>query len=442
MRGCARTALRRGSGRPEYRGTVSQTIIFLSLVLVVPTLIHYYLWRRLVRDTTRKGRVRRIGTWAVVALAVLILGSFIGSRVLPHGASVVIAWTGYLWLALMFYLVVTLAVLELPTLVARLVLRRRAARAGSAVPEPVAVGALAGGGALAVGDRPDDPDTPSPLPAPVDESRRLFLARTVAVTAGVVSVGLVGSGIPVALGAPVIRRVPITLARLPRTAAGLKIAVVADIHVGEINGAAHVRRVVDMINDLEADVIAVVGDTVDGSVAELSAVTAPLGELRARLGTYIVTGNHEYYSGYEEWTAEFDRLGLRVLRNEREELPVGVDLAGVNDLQGSQFGDGPGVAAALAGRDPAKVAIMLAHQPAQAAEVARHGVDLQLSGHTHGGQMVPFNLLVRASGQRVVSGLGQVDGMPVYVTNGAGFWGPPVRVGTRPDISLVELRTP
>jgi predicted MPP superfamily phosphohydrolase len=428
---------------------VSQTVVFLSVVLLVPTLIHYYLWRRLVRNTTRPGRARRIGTWAVVGLAVLILASFIGSRALPESASAVFAWTGFLWLALMFYLVVTLAVLELPALVARLVLRRRASRT-VVVSEQVPVGALVGsdpGPTPRALDEPEAGTAPASLPGgatagALDESRRLFLARTVAITAGVASVGLVGSGIPVALGTPRIKRIPITLARLPRAADGLKIAVVADIHVGPIRGAARMRRVVDMINDLEADIVTVVGDTVDGSVAQLGRATAPLGELRARLGTYIVTGNHEYYSGYEEWNAEYARLGLRVLRNEREELPIGVDLAGVNDLQGRQFSDGPDIGMALDGRDPARVAIMLAHQPAQAAEAARHGVDLQLSGHTHGGQMVPFNLIVRASGQPVVSGLGQVDGMPVYVTNGAGFWGPPVRVGAPPDISLVELRAP
>ena len=428
---------------------MSQTVVFLVLVLTVPTLIHYYLWRRLVRNTTGPGRARRIGTWTVIGLAVLILGSFVGSRVLPHAASTVIAWTGYLWLALMFYLVVTLAALELPALVARLVLRRRAARAAVTVPAHVPVGALAGAGSdpastsmrLDGGTPPTDPDEAESAGG-ADAGRRLFLARTVAITAGVASVGLVGSGIPVALGAPRIKRVPITLARLPRTADGLKIAVVADIHAGPIMGATHVRRVVDMINGLGADIVAVVGDTVDGSVAELGRVIAPLGQMRARLGSFIVTGNHEYYSGYEEWTAEYARLGLRMLRNEREELPIGVDLVGVNDLQGRQFDDGPDVDRALDGRDPARVAIMLAHQPAQAPEVARHGVDLQLSGHTHGGQMMPFNLIVRASGQPVVSGLGQVDGMPVYVTNGAGFWGPPVRVGAPPDISLVELRAP
>jgi predicted MPP superfamily phosphohydrolase len=268
------------------------------------------------------------------------------------------------------------------------------------------------------------------------------LARTVAITAGLASVAIVGPGIAVAMGPPRLKRVTITLPRLPRSAEGLRIALVADIHLGPLRGLSHSRRVVDMINDADADVVAVVGDLVDGSVAELRAAAAPLRELRSRHGSYFVTGNHEYYSGHEEWAEELTRLGLRVLRNERQELPVGLDVAGVNDVQGGAYLDGPDVARALSGRDPSRVVIMLAHQPIQAGEVARHGVDLQLSGHTHGGQMVPFNLIVRASQQPVVSGLGEVDGMPVYVTNGAGFWGPPVRVGAPPDISLIELRAP
>jgi hypothetical protein len=187
--------------------------------------------------------------------------------------------------------------------------------------------------------------------------------------------------------------------------------------------------------------VAVVGDLVDGSVAELGAAAAPLADLRSRLGSFFVTGNHEYFSGYQEWIAEVARLGMRPLRNARVELPGGLDIAGVNDATGGSYGDGPDVAQAMTGRDPSRPVIMLAHQPVQAHDAAAHGVDLQLSGHTHGGQMVPFNLIVRATGQPIVSGLDEVDGMPVYVTNGAGFWGPPVRVGAPPDVTLVELRT-
>jgi predicted MPP superfamily phosphohydrolase len=129
------------------------------------------------------------------------------------------------------------------------------------------------------------------------------------------------------------------------------------------------------------------------------------------------------------------------LRNQRIELPGGLDLAGVNDATGGQFGDAPDYAAALGDRDRAKAVVLLAHQPIQVRESARYGVDLQLSGHTHGGQMAPFNLVVKLQ-QPVVSGYDVIDGTQIYVTNGAGFWGPPVRVGAPPDVSLVELRAP
>lgn len=269
----------------------------------------------------------------------------------------------------------------------------------------------------------------------------MFLSRAVAITAGAVSVGVVGSGIGTAMGPPRLKRIEIPLAKLPRTADGLRIALVSDLHLGPLRGLSHTRRVVDMVNGLDADVVAIVGDLVDGSVAELGPAAAPLRELRSRSGAFFVTGNHEYYSGYEDWIAEVERLGLQTLRNERAQLPGGLDIAGVNDPTGGSFGDRPDFDRAMADRDPARAVVLLAHQPVQAHDAARHGVDLQLSGHTHGGQLWPFHYIVKLAQQPVVSGLGQVDGMPVYVTNGAGFWGPPVRVGAPPDITLVQLRS-
>jgi uncharacterized protein len=298
----------------------------------------------------------------------------------------------------MFYLLLALAVLEIPALV----VRRR---------------------------------------LPVEPaSRRLFLARTVAVTAGVVSAGVVGSGVVTALGPPRIKRVQIPLARLPRSADGTRIAVVCDIHLGPLRGYSHTRRIVDMINVLDADLVAIVGDLVDGSVAELGTAAEPLRDLRSRLGSFFVTGNHEYFSGYQDWVEEVASLDVRPLRNQHLELPGGFDLAGVNDVTGGSYGDPADVGAALAGRDPSRAVVLLAHQPIQAHEAARHGVDVQLSGHTHGGQMVPFNLIVGLQ-QPVVSGYDVIQGTQIYVTNGAGFWGPPVRVGAPPDVTLIELRT-
>ncbi|HEX8628282.1 MAG TPA: metallophosphoesterase, partial [Catenuloplanes sp.] len=276
-----------------------------------------------------------------------------------------------------------------------------------------------------------------------DRDRRLLLARGAAIFAGLTAAGLTGYGVRTALGPPQLDRVRIGLAKLPRAMDGTRIALVSDIHLGPLLGRAHTQRIVDTINALDVDVVAVVGDLVDGSVAELGAAAAPLADLRARHGSFFVTGNHEYFSGFQEWVDEVARLGLRPLRNERVEIAArgGVlDLAGVNDINGEEYGDGPDFARALGDRDPTRATVLLAHQPVQAREAARFGVDLQLSGHTHGGQMVPFNLLVGVA-QPVVSGLGTVDGTQVYVTNGAGFWGPPVRVGAPPQVTLVELRS-
>ncbi|MET8040821.1 metallophosphoesterase [Micromonospora sp. NPDC005215] len=408
---------------------------FVGVLALTTGLIHLYLWKRLVRDTTNPGRWRRIGGIAALVLALLVPATLAGTQAGLYW----LAWPGYLWLALMFYLLVVLAVLEVPMLVTRLMLRRRLATAEptTAAPEPVLVGAAG---------PPEPPVADAVTAADHDPARRLLLARGAAIFAGLTATGITGYGVRTALGPPRLDRVQIPLAKLPRSMDGLRIATVSDIHLGPLRGRAHTERIVAAINRLDADLVAVVGDLVDGSVAELGPAAAPLRDLRSRYGSFFVTGNHEYYSGVEEWVHEVDRLGLRVLQNQRQEIRArgGVlDLAGVNDLDATGttgLAAGPDFAAALGDRDPSRPVVLLAHQPLAAVQAARYDVDLQLSGHTHGGQVVPFNLVVRLA-QPVVSGLGEVDGTKVYVTNGAGFWGPPVRVGAEPQISLVELRS-
>jgi predicted MPP superfamily phosphohydrolase len=230
------------------------------------------------------------------------------------------------------------------------------------------------------------------------------------------------------------------LAKLPRAMDGTRLVVVSDIHLGPLRGSHHVGRIVDLINSVNADIVCVVGDLVDGTVPELGRFAAPLAGIRSRQGAYFVTGNHEYYSGFQPWVDEVARLGVRPLRNERVALG-GLDLAGVNDLGGAAFGDPADFGKALGDRDASRPVVLMAHQPVAVHQAARYGVDLQVSGHTHGGQVAPFNLVVRLQ-QPVVSGLGRVDGVPVYVTNGAGFWGPPVRVGAPPQVTVIDLRTP
>ncbi|NUT07939.1 MAG: metallophosphoesterase [Hamadaea sp.] len=402
---------------------------FLIFALGVAAAIHYYLWFRLVRSTTRPGRARRIGTGLVVAALVVLIGALVLTRLDAN-----LEWlavVGYLWLAVMFYLLVTLAVLEIPAFVAK----RWPARTGRAAPDAGAIAA-----APAPAEEVTDDDR-SAGRTPPGESRRVFVARTVAITAGVVAAGTVGFGVTQALGRPVLKRRQIALAKLPRAMDGYRVALVSDIHLGPLAGRKHTERIVEIINGLDADIVTVVGDLVDGTVAQLGDDAAPLRMVRSKHGAYFVTGNHEYYSGYQEWIQEVTELGLKPLRNERVALPGGLDLAGVNDVTGAGFDDGPDFAKALDGRDPAKPVVLLAHQPIQVHDAAKHGVDLQLSGHTHGGQMAPFNLAVKLQ-QPVVSDYDTIDGTQIYVTNGAGFWGPPVRVGAPPDITLVELRAP
>jgi hypothetical protein len=307
----------------------------------------------------------------------------------------------------MFYLLVVLLVLELPVLAVRLG-QRRAART-SGVP---------------------------------DQDRRLLLRRGAAVAAGVVAAGAGGYGVWRAYAPPRVRRLQVPLAGLDRRADGLRVAVIADLHVGPLSGRGQVERVVEIVNSLEPDLVAVVGDLVSTEVGAVVREAASLRRMRSRYGSFFVTGNHEYYHGFEEWLAAADELGLRVLRNQRVEITHrggAIDLAGVNDREGSRYDDPPDYAAALGDRDPSRPVVLLAHQPVQVHRAAEFGVDLQLSGHTHGGQLYPFDYLVRLD-QPAVSGLAEVDGTQVYVTNGAGFWGPPMRVGADPDVTLLELR--
>ncbi|MDF5759079.1 metallophosphoesterase [Spongiactinospora sp. TRM90649] len=428
---------------------------FVVTGVVVTTVVHLYLWWRLVCATTLPGRLRRTLTWVAVAFGVLVPVTMVIQRVpAPHFPGW-LAWPGFLWIAVMFYLLVFLVLLEVPRAVAALVLRWRAVPSGEKadVRTPPAVPATVGASAAP----PVAPaDSPPPVPATQDRAaqdraaqdrvamgRRLFLGRTAAAVAGAGALATVGVGVRTALGDPVIERVAVRIPGLDARLDGLRFAVVSDIHIGPLTGRAHTERIVRMINSLEADVVAIVGDLVDGTVAELGALARPLRSLESAHGAYFVTGNHEYYTanGPAEWIAELRELGVRPLENERVEIARGgavLDLAGVNDVYGEPEGQGPDFTAALGGRDTSRTTVLLAHQPVQVTQAAAHGVDLQLSGHTHGGQMVPFNLIVPFQ-QPVVRGLATVDGTQVYVTRGAGFWGPPVRVGAPPEITMLRI---
>ncbi|GIF24990.1 putative MPP superfamily phosphohydrolase [Actinoplanes tereljensis] len=411
-------------------------LAFVALVFLVIGLIHFYLYKRLLRDPLRPGRAQQVGAVVATGLGLLLPATLIGTRT---GHLEWLAWPGYLWLALMFYLLVVLILLEIPR-AAVLLSWRTASRT-----KEVARNKTDGSQSVTESDISETGllESPDPLAEAANDddgvARRLVLARGMAIFAGLTAAGITGYGMKTALGGPQLDRVSIPLAKLPRGMDQTRLAVVSDIHLGPLTGTRHAGRIVDLINSVQADIVCVVGDLVDGSVAELGRFAAPLADIESRYGAFFVTGNHEYYSGFEPWLEEVTRLGMRPLRNERLEIN-GLDLAGVNDLGGAQHGDAPDFGKALGDRDTSRPVVLMAHQPAAAHQAAPYGVDLQVSGHTHGGQMAPFNLLVKLE-QPVVSGYGKVDGVPVYVTNGAGFWGPPVRVGAPPQVTVVELRT-
>ncbi|CAL9459754.1 metallophosphoesterase [Streptomyces sp. enrichment culture] len=435
-------------------------VLVALLVLAVLVTGNWYVWRRLFRDTTRgPGPVRRAGAAVIAGGWALTVAAFVAERGgAPFRLQQVLAWPGFLWLALSLYLLLAVLAGELVRPVLRRVLERRARTAQAAErPEPAPVPAGAATAAPAArpvaadpapepappapgSPRPDGPEDTGETPgtgAPAGPSRRLFVSRVVGGAAAAAALGTVGYGTYGVLRGPQVKRVTVPLAKLPRAAHGYRIAVVSDIHLGPVLGRGFAQKVVDTINSTQPDLIAVVGDLVDGSVKDLGPAAAPLARLTARHGSFFVTGNHEYFSGAEQWVDEVRRLGLRPLENARTELPH-FDLAGVNDVAGEDEGQGPDYARALGDRDRSRACVLLAHQPVQIHEAVDHGVDLQLSGHTHGGQLWPGNLVAGAANP-TLAGLDRYGDTQLYVSRGAGAWGPPTRVGAPSDITVIEL---
>ena len=237
--------------------------------------------------------------------------------------------------------------------------------------------------------------------------------------------------------------VDVPLANLPKELAGFTIVQLSDIHVGPTIKREYVQAIVDRVNQLDADLVAITGDVVDGSVEDLRAHTAPLGSMRSRHGSYVVTGNHEYYSGATAWMREFERIGLRGLHNRHVVIAhrgARFVLGGVTDFSAGAFdtGQASDPNAALASSPPDLLRILLAHQPRSATAAEAAGFDLQLSGHTHGGQFWPWNFFVPLQ-QPFTAGLHRLGRLMVYTSRGTGYWGPPKRFGAPSEITVLRL---
>lgn len=417
-------------------------ILLLSTVLGCA---HVYLWRRLVRDTAMRGLARTLATALLCMLAPSVPGTFLLWLLYSRDAGGGVPVIAFSWLGVMFYLVLLLVAWDAVRIAAWL-----KARFTPRSPAP-ARSELAVRGAAASVSAPASPDGVAPgsatLQASATETRRVFVARSVAASACVAACGLSALGLRSALFELTTPEVPVGLQRFPRALDGYKLALLSDIHIGQTLDGRFLRSVVERTNHLRPDLIAIAGDLVDGSVAHLGSHVAELARLRARHGVYFVTGNHEYYSGAEQWIAFLRKLGIRVLMNERIALGdpgASFELAGVPDLfAGRSRGHiAPDANAATAGRDPERELVMLAHQPNYIRASAEVGVGLQLSGHTHGGQLYPFGA-VALLGQPYLAGLHQHrdTGTQIYVSRGTGFIGPPMRVFAPAEITQLRLHS-
>ncbi|PTL84502.1 metallophosphoesterase [Vitiosangium sp. GDMCC 1.1324] len=379
-------------------GPLLRVILTLTMVVGLVAALHVYLGVRLVSDSGLAQPWAGLG-WAVLGLGFASIPAAMASTRMRHSwVEQVLHWGGMLWMGAFGLLLPATVFADVVGWGWRLV--------GSA-PE---AGVLARDKALAV--------VGLVVPA------MLFAFRTARAPARV-------------------ERVTVPVKGLGPGLSGMKVVQISDIHIGPTLDRSFMQRVVDQVNALKPDVVAVTGDLVDGNVSRLRDEVAPLAGLRAPLGVYYVTGNHEYYHGGAAWAAEVARLGLTVLLNAHRVVERGgsrLTVAGVTDLEGGRMDPShacrPDVA--LAGAPAEVPRLLLAHQPRAAVLAKGLGVDLQLSGHTHGGQMFPFMAFVKLQ-QPVIQGLATIAGVRVYTNRGTGYWGPPLRLGPSPEITELTL---
>jgi uncharacterized protein len=360
----------------------------LVVVGGVWVLLHVYVGQRLLAHLPLGLAARSAGWTAVLALALAPFAAFVASRAGRGSGKPVLAWAGFTAMGLSSLLVVFVLAAD------------------------------------------------------------LLQARTW-LGAGVLSTTVVGGALIVLVAGawraqrPVVVRVAVPIANLPAALEGFRIVQLSDLHVGAILKRDFVERVVSAANGLEPDLIALTGDVADGLPPALREEVAPLAALRAPHGKFFVTGNHEYYWDAPAWVRELEHLGFSALVNTHRVIERGgarLVLAGVPDLSAGGFvrDHASDPAAAVAGAPESDVWVLLAHQPKSAFAARAVGFDLQLSGHTHGGQYFPFNLLVRLF-QPFVAGLHRLEEMWLYVSRGTGYWGPPLRLGAPSEITLIQL---
>jgi predicted MPP superfamily phosphohydrolase len=401
-------------------------IVFFVLLCLLVVSGHLYLYRRLFRDTGHSPAWRRTGAVLMGLLGASLLLSRPLATFVPSVATAAIARGSWYWMGVATYLLLSVLAVGGARTLAGWIGRRRAVPVGSGAPV--------------------SKDAPQEGAPQVSEERREFLARAGAGVALAATGGFVGYGLWRSFHPPVVNEVVVKLPGLPKALDGITIVQLSDIHVGPLIQRRFMDEMVARTNALRGDLVCITGDLVDGSVEELGLAAAALRDLRSRFGTYFCTGNHEYYSGDREWTEALTRMGVTVLRNRHVRVGdpgASFDLVGVDDWGAVRSGypreRGYDLSAATAGRDPSRASVLLAHQPAGWREQAQKaGMGLQLSGHTHGGQLFPATLVVAAIWEHDAGFFREGD-HSLYVSRGTGFWGPPLRVAAPPEIVKVTL---
>lgn len=382
--------------------------LFAATALLVLYGMHRYFWARAVRDLHLAPIWSRGSIVLLTVLGLGLIAAFLLARHTTADSGGRYALPLWWWLGFLFYALLHLLLADLWWLARKALNRERA---------------------------PKDPPDPS---------RRVLFRRVAAGLGAGSSTALAWVGDRNVSGELSLPETQVRLPRLPAELEGLRIAQLSDVHIGPLLGGRFLTHVVEKTQSTKPDLIVITGDLVDGSVANLRSSIEPLFRLQARYGVYFVTGNHEYYSGAEDWVEYLRERGIVVLHNERVSIGSGkksFDLAGVPDHMARRFEapHAPNIERALQGRDPERELVLLAHQPIQIHHASGRGVGLQLSGHTHGGQIWPFGAVVLLA-QPYLSGLNlHEDGTQVYVSRGTGFWGPPMRVGAPAEISNLIL---
>lgn len=394
--------------------------MFFAIVLSVLALAYVYVGVRLIRPWPASRRWK-VAAWLVMVILYLLppLSSLMRLARIESIWIDIASWMAYIGLGLFALLFIFVLIRDVIWWIT-----------------------LAGGRALAVAL------SRKPMPDPVtgtlrDPGRRQFIVHSTNLGVLTLSGGMTGYGFFEARRRPSVKRVTVPIRNLPPEFDGYTIVQITDIHVGPTVKRDWVEMIVETVNGIAPDAIAFTGDLVDGTVQHLGEDTEPMGDLRAPDGVYFVTGNHEYYSGVGPWLMEMRRLGLDVLLNEHRVLERGsgqLVLAGVTDWYGGGYHPShrSDPRQAISGAPKGVPRILLAHQPRSIYEAVEAGYDLQISGHTHGGQFFPGNFIARIA-QPYIEGLHRHGDAWIYVSRGTGYWGPPVRIGQPSEVTQIVL---